>query len=265
MKSILKVYILCFVTLISLPESQASECLNKILKLIDETGLEISARRLEALNSGFTVQPGGPVKLVDGAIAEGSSQYDGIQPAYLIDFQHPELKETIEKVQALNSSSLQDEDKIVEIRHIIRDQLIDNSEYDNPVYLELLRTSMVNDGFISLGDYLRFNCGVCREHGMLTHIALGIGGFDSHYRYMKIKWPDGRKEDHGFATVTINNIVYIVDSYNEVLTGRKLSDFTTKKGYNGGTGHLEMGFFPPGNGTKLTPLQYPYYYLPSPE
>ena len=165
-------------------------------------------------------ESGKPVKLEHGAIVEGSIDHGGIQPHYVVDLDHPSLRHLLTQARSLGSGAGTPEQKIGAVAELVRDTL-KHKAYDSAPYLDLLRQSRVQRRNVNLGDYIDTQSGVCREHAMMTHLALSAAGFDTEYVYANARQRN-KIEDHAVATVILAGTRWVVDAYNVNFDGFRL-------------------------------------------
>ncbi len=186
------------------------------------TGEPRGVTALKVAGQPYLEVRGGQVKLGHGSIVEGSIEHGGIQPHYVIDLDHPQLKDLLAHARSIGEEPVGVSQKIAAIEELVRSRLADQ-RYDAPLYLALTEKRRRQNRNVSLGDYLERSAGVCREHGMLAHLALTAAGFDSRYLYVSA-WQGDFVEDHGFAVVDLAGETWAVDAYNRNFDGFLLSD-----------------------------------------
>ncbi len=128
------------------------------------------------------------------------------------------------------------------------------------------------------GDYVHAGAGVCREHAMLTHLALREAGVETRYLYVRVVNPDGTDyEDHAVALAFDNAAwdaygdehdikkAWIVDAYNEMFDGRRMESFLGRGGTRGDETRpgvslraMPKHWF----GYSMRVLDYPTYWVP---
>ncbi len=164
---------------------------------------------------------GRPVRLNHGSIIEGSVDFGGLQPNYVIDLTHPRLKRLLGDARALQDKPFAD--RCAGVVALVQRTLTEGA-YDAPAYLKLLADHRDDRVNITLGDYLATGAGVCRENALLTHLALLEAGVDSEYLYCAAT-QSGRAEDHAVAlAVDDQGRKVVVDSYNRNFHGFLLDD-----------------------------------------
>ena len=202
------------------------------------------------------------VRLNHGSIIEGSVDFGGLQPNYVIDLQHPRLKALLSQARALNAAGKKFHDKVNSVVALVQTTLTQGA-YDAPAYLKLLADNRQQRTNITLGDYLMHGAGVCRENALLTHLALLEAGVDSEYLYCQAG-QGGRAEDHAVAlAVDERGEKIVVDSYNRNFHGFRLDDLTRPGGSRARDKRLPGGTSSPSlYGCTLRVAAYPVYWIP---
>jgi hypothetical protein len=208
---------------------------------------------------------GGPAKLADGSIVEGSIGHGGIQPHYVIDLQAPTMKKFFARAEEIGRSDLSFWDKIAQLASHSRQAMSDGWQYDSPSYLRLLETFRKAESNIPLHAFVENLSGVCREQAMLLHLALEAGGFDSRYLYVR-SFEEGRYvEDHGIALVKYQGEEWVVDSRSQENSGRRWVDVSSPRGIQASDPVAPMNLpayrFDPSD-TRFEPAPYPRIWLP---
>lgn len=202
---------------------------------------------------------GRPVVLGDGAIVEGSIDHGGIQPHYVVALDHPSLKRLLAEARLIKDFGKGDAaDKIRQVRDLVASAL-KNKAYDSKPYLQLLADQRKHARNADLGDFLVKEAGVCREHGMMLHLALKAAGFNSHYVYARVDQA-GRVEDHGFALVEHDGTTWAVDAYNKNFDGLALADL--QRGSLAGDKTAPWAATKRLAGCSVTLTGHPTYWLP---
>lgn len=200
------------------------------------------------------------VRLNHGAVVEGSVDFGGLQPNYVIDLQHPRLAALLTAARGLRGKDWHE--RIHGVVALVQKTLTDGA-YDAPAYLKLMsehRSKRIN---ITLGDYLMGGAGVCRENALLTHLALLEADVDSEYLYCHAA-QGGRAEDHAVAlAVDDRGRKVVVDSYNRNFHGFFLDDLLRPGGSQARDKRL-MGSTsgPSMYGCTLSVAPYPVYWVP---
>lgn len=161
------------------------------------------------LSGGFVTISG------DFAVVQGSSGHGGLQPDYLISSEDPELASFLDRIArsgaAMPSMGLKERIGIVqqEVRAALR-----NRAPAHPVYRALLEEHRESGTPVMLGEYIEKGCGVCREYGLLTHLALRRVGIAAEFAYVQHTHM-GRVEDHAVNVVAIDGVDTVIDCYYE--------------------------------------------------
>jgi len=202
---------------------------------------------------------GQPVKLGHGAVIEGSVETGGIQPHYVIDTNHPSLKELLTQARALAGEKLDFWERVDHVVALVR-QTLRRKAYRSPPYLRLLKEARTHNANVSLGDYVASACGVCREHALLTHLALLEAGVDCRYMYARATQGD-LSEDHAVVLVRHGGETWVVDAYNRNFHGARIQDLLEPGGSSPSAPHLPSAD-PIEYGCTLRVNDYPTYWLP---
>lgn len=169
----------------------------------------------------FTVKNGGAIDIPWESVVEGSTAHGGIQPDYIISKSDPYLRKMILDMEQLkrrlesqsNYSRLSTNDqqkiKIKQLHSYFADEMLFR-DYNSPKYLKINAAYKHNKEDIPLGEYLRIRSGVCREHALLSHLALKALGVPNKYVY-GVAQVGSRSEDHAFVVVIQQNKNVIVD------------------------------------------------------
>jgi hypothetical protein len=201
------------------------------------------------------------VRLNHGSVVEGSVDFGGLQPNYVVDLKHPRLQQLLAAARALDRPGATLEEKVNGVVALVQKTLTEGA-YDAPAYLKLLaehRSQRVN---ITLGDYLVSGAGVCRENALLTHLALLEAGLESEYLYCRAG-QGGRVEDHAVALVVApDGRKVVVDSYNRNFHGFALDDLLRPGGSQSTDRRLAGGRAPSLFGCTLSVADHPVYWIP---
>jgi hypothetical protein len=209
---------------------------------------------------------GGPIKLSDGSIVEGSIGHGGIQPHYVIDLQAPAMKEFLARAKEIGQSDQPFWQKIALIASHSRQALINGWQYDSPSYLRLLETFRNAEKNIPLHSFIENLSGVCREQAMLLHLALEAGGFDSRYLYVRSFEDGAYVEDHGIALVNYQGEDWVVDARSQENSGRRWADVSRDDGIRPTDPVAPMDLpayrYDP-SGTRFEAAPYPQIWIPA--
>ncbi len=199
------------------------------------------------------------VRLNHGTVVEGSVDFGGIQPNYVIDLKHPRLQSLLHAARALHSKNFAD--KIKGVVSLVQKTLTEGA-YDAPAYLKLLADNRNRRTNITLGDYLTHGAGVCRENALLTHLALLEAGVESEYLYCR-STQGASPEDHAVAlAVDSKGRKVVVDSYNGNFHGFFLDDVMRHGGSRSTDKKLKGAARPGMYGCTLSIAPYPVYWIP---
>ncbi|MDP2345069.1 MAG: transglutaminase-like domain-containing protein [Deltaproteobacteria bacterium] len=210
----------------------------------------------------YRQESGRGVRLNHGSIIEGSVDFGGMQPNYVVDLLHPRLKAMLGEARALNVAGKSLEDKVNGVVALVQKTLTQGA-YDAPAYLKLMAENRQQRTNITLGDYLMHGAGVCRENALLTHLALLEAGVESEYLYCQAA-QGGRSEDHAVAVaVDDKGRKIVVDSYNRNFHGFFLDDLTRPGGSRARDKRLPGSTSSPSMyGCTLSVAAYPVYWIP---
>ncbi len=201
------------------------------------------------------------VRLNHGSVVEGSVDFGGLQPNYVIDLKHPKLAALLGAARALNTPKAKFADKVNGVVALVKKTLREGA-YDAPAYLKLLADNRTSRTNITLGDYLTHGAGVCRENALLTHLALTEAGVESSYLYCHAQ-QGAHREDHAVAVaVDAKGRSVVVDSYNRNFHGFFLDDLLQPGGSQPNHKRLAGGDAPSMYGCALTVAPYPQYWVP---
>lgn len=251
----------------------------KLSKLRDAQAIEPSKLRqvvdFQMPGVPYRRVDGGPVELFHGSILEGSIDHGGIQPHYIVDLEDPRIAALMKQARGIRDQGLDFHERCAAVRTLV-DDVLSGKKYDEPAYLSLLKNARKGRKNVTPGDYIDVKAGVCREHAMLTHLALREAGVETRYLYVKVKDPSGKEtEDHAVALAFDAggyeawgqgdpSKAWIVDAYNPMFDGRRLGSFLGKKGSSNrdaqrpGIEHLPEHWL--GYSVKL--VDYPTYWVP---
>lgn len=198
-------------------------------------------------------------RLNHGTVVEGSVDFGGLQPNYVIDLKHPRLQQLLTAARALDGKPFVD--KVNGVVALVQKTLTEGA-YDAPAYLKLLKDTRGRRSNITLGDYLTSGAGVCRENALLTHLALLEAGVESEYLYCQAS-QGGAAEDHAVAVaVDDKGQKVVVDSYNRNFHGFFLDDLLAPGGSTSRQKRLKGGKAPSMFGCTLRVAPYPVYWIP---
>ncbi|HEY1101426.1 MAG TPA: hypothetical protein VGF99_20980 [Myxococcota bacterium] len=205
---------------------------------------------------------GRSVRLNHGSVVEGSVDFGGLQPNYVVDLKHPRLQALLGKARALDVPGASLRSKVDAVVALVQATLTEGA-YDAPAYLKLLADHRTQRTNITLGDYLRHGAGVCRENALLTHLALLEAGCDSEYLYASAS-QGAHREDHAVALVRDDHgRQIVVDSYNRNFHGFFLDDLTKPGGSSPFDTRLRGSSPAPSMfGCTLRVTTHPIYWVP---
>jgi len=161
------------------------------------------------------------------AVVEGSVASGGLQPNYIIDWNNNAFDEIRKFSQKTKQSSKPYLEKLNEIQNFIKKKVFKDTDYTNRKYLALMSKYRANKKDIPLSEYVKTKNGVCREHALVTHLALKEAGIPNSYLYVTAQIDD-RVEDHAVNIIDYNGEKWIIDSYSKNFHGMNLNDI--KKG-----------------------------------
>ncbi len=174
-------------------------------------------------NSGdFNRLQGGVINIENGAYVQGSSEFGGLQPDYIINFDDPALKEVLNLAKEIGLQSLPFWQKVNQVKKLVGERTLKSKSYTNRKYLALMKSYRNRSEDIPLSAYIEYGGGVCRENGMLLHLALKAAKIANNYVYARAgQQTDGRiqSEDHGFTVLSHEGKNWIIDSYNSNFDG----------------------------------------------
>lgn len=181
----------------------------------------------------YNIQSGQMLDIENGAHVEGSINHGGLQPDYVIDMNSPAMQAVLGYAAEVGQSELPYWKQVKQIKDFIRDEVLVRKAYANPTYRRLMKKYRDLGSNIPLSAYIECKAGVCRENGMLLHLALKAAGIPSHYVYAKVTQGTGRDqrtEGHGFAVVEHDGRSWVVDSYNRDFNGAALDELMSHRG-----------------------------------
>ncbi len=205
--------------------------MKKIIFLI--LALPFLVQAAPANSSDFYILKGQMINIEDGAYVEGSVGHGGLQPDYKIDFNDPGLKEVLALAAEIGRQPLDFWVKVADLRDLISQRVLIRGGYKDPGYLKLLETYRNQNKDVPLAAYITCEAGVCRENGMLLHLALKAAGIDNNYVYAVVTQEyQGvlHSEGHGFTVVLHEGTNWVVDSYNDNFNGLILEDLLKPQG-----------------------------------
>lgn len=203
-------------------------------EMFDEIQTRVLYHRAEESSIKTSIiKRGGFISVANGSRVQGTTHVNGLQPDYIVDTSSKEIQAFIKAMSLLNTDKLSIEEKIDKVGEILRRDFILKTEYEDPIYLELLKKYKDAELEVPLSEYLKIKRGVCREVSMLTSIALNSLGIESYYYYAKVRTSfDGlsKEEDHAIVPVSINGKFLISDNYFRMFNKEKLSNLETPEG-----------------------------------
>ncbi len=205
----------------------------------------------------------------DGSIIEGSHRYGGIQPDYYIDLHEAPIRSVLQFAEKIGRDpNIENFTKVnIILKHIQKSVLTDKNPRGAP-YLEMLAKKLNNGEQVSISNYIEKHIGVCREHAILTHLALKKANIKNYFAYGVLKNRFGARYDHAFVIIDDGDEQWLVDSYNPYLNGRRLKDVLRSSGSKIGdpiasfASRLDSTL---GNlgGIQVIPLNYPIVWKPA--
>ena len=242
------------------------------------SSVEVDVKRLPAIGTmklpgtAYREVSGGPVELFHGSIVEGSVDKGGLQPHYVVDLHDKKIEKLLVSARKLTGKGF--DQRCAGVRALVA-KALSGKTYDQPGYLKLMQSARKAQANVRPGDYLRADAGVCREHAMLTHLALREAGVNTRYLYVKVYGPDGNKiEDHALALAFDDaklgkpdaSRAWIVDSYNKMFDGRRLEVFLRPQGSSDrdeSRGDVDVQALPKHwFGYTVRVLPYPHCWIP---
>ncbi|MEX1099690.1 MAG: hypothetical protein WEB87_04650, partial [Bacteriovoracaceae bacterium] len=178
-------------------------------------GVAIASNCFAQNLEGYYTYSKGVYNIEDGFILQGSTDYGGIQPNYLIDLSSDKaVREFLQYSRELRHLPV--DERVALVGDYVKNAL-PHGEYDSAPYLEALEEYRNKGKAIPLKEYLRCEAGVCRENSLFTHLGLKEAGVDNRYVYAQVEQIVNGKsyvEDHAFVVMERNGELYTVDPYN---------------------------------------------------
>lgn len=183
----------------------------------------------------YDVHQGGLVDVTNGAHVEGSVDFGGLQPDYLVDAESEPLRLTLERAKALGARLEGFWDRVGAVVALVSQDSFKKKSYHDNSYREVMRKYRLRGEPVPLSEYLICRAGVCREHALVLHLALKAAGIPSLHVYAKASqlgmWPGQRvAEDHAFVVVRHGGDDWAVDAYNPNFNGFRLQDLFSAEG-----------------------------------
>lgn len=200
--------------------------------LYSEIQKRVMYHRTEELNiKNSIMKKGGFISVANGSRVQGTTCAGGLQPDYIVDTASKEIKSFINSVAYLKNEDMNT--KMDKVGEILRNDFIHKTEYEDPVYLDLLKKYRDAELEVPLSEYMKIKRGVCREISMLTCIALNTLGLESYYYYAKVKTifeGNSKEEDHAVVAISVDNEFTIADNYFRMFNKQKLSELESQQG-----------------------------------
>lgn len=189
---------------------------------------------LDFKEGDYNIQTG-LLDIKNGSYIEGSIEFRGRQPYYLVDLESKSLQPLLNFSREVGQSSLPIWDKINKIQSFIIEEAFSYRDYNNPYYSRLLKQYRVLGLPVPLSEYATIKAGVCREYALFTHFALKAAGIPNQYVYAKIERKSNYYdyhviEDHAFVVAKIKSTQWAIDSYYGGFNGFKLKDLMSTSG-----------------------------------
>jgi len=180
-------------------------------------------------------QTSGLVDIPDGSFVEGSHRFNGVQPDYHVDYNHPEIQRLIRYARRARREEPDFWKRIARIKEYVRRRHLSGFDYEDPRYVKLNEQHVRSGVDVSLGEYASCGAGVCRENALYMHIALKEAGIENYHGYAQIQRMSrflnfDLTEDHGFVVVPRDGELWVVDSYYRGFNGYRLRDLMSKQG-----------------------------------
>lgn len=165
-------------------------------------------------------------QLPNNSVVEGSLRFGGLQPDYIIDRDHPDMKILIKVVKSMTSETDDFWTKVGVVTEFVKETILPKSDYDDADYLALLERYRSSGADIPLSEYVSCKAGVCRESALITHILLDEIGIENFHLYVHIQQYARfvEPEDHALIIVKHGDELWTVDSYNSNFNGFLLED-----------------------------------------
>lgn len=184
------------------------------------------------------------IDIPNGSIVEGSVEFGGMQPHYVIDFDAPEFSGLRSYAKDLRNEP--DMKKKIELlKAYINEKVILHKSYSEPAYVQITNKYKAEKTNIPLSKYLEGHAGVCREHALIYHMSLKEAGVPNEYLYAQV-FVGNRTEDHAMNLIRINGELRTFDAYNPYFHDKSLSEL--KSGSlvvkNSQTGIVKIHDFP---------------------
>lgn len=164
------------------------------------------------------------------AIVEGSLHYCGLQPDYFITPHDSDLEEFLNRIRTEHSqvAHLELPERIKVIQNLVQSTLKHHPKaFENELKRRYDQES-IQTQHVLLGTYVRNQFGTCREHALLSHLALREVGIDAEFVYVQHVY-QGRVEDHAFNVVKMNGIDTVIDSYYKDYNFKTLQELWESK------------------------------------
>ena len=155
----------------------------------------------------------GFVSLSDGSYIEGSKEFGGRTPDFLIDWnakEFSELKKFCQKVK------LEKKDPMTAVREIRRylNQHIFIHDASTETYTSII-ASHKKDNLALLSEFMRSKSGSCRENAYILHLALKEAGVMNKLAYIKIPMIISNSNDHAIIVYRQGGVWRSVDAASD--------------------------------------------------
>lgn len=183
--------------------------------------------------SQFYILKGQFLNIEDGAYVQGSSSFGGLQPDYFIDLQDPSIKQVLVLSEEIGNQPDTFWNKVEKVSELVGLRTLKRKSYTDPGYLKIMESHRLQNQDIPLAAYIECGAGVCRENGMLLHLALKAARIPNNYVYADVSQSyreESKTEGHGFTVVFHEGKKYVVDSYNSNFNRTILDELLEAKG-----------------------------------
>ncbi len=171
----------------------------------------------------YTEFKGGMVELEPGSIIEGSTNYGGIQPDYVLDTWSPQWRPLLDYAREVGRSTETYWGKIDLLLDYVSNRVLPGFDYNNTAYRRLAEEYRLRNENVPLSRYIGIKAGVCRESAFFMHVMLKTAGIANKLTYVRIESSE-RVEDHTFLVVRRDGEDWVIDSYMENYNGHRLKD-----------------------------------------
>lgn len=166
----------------------------------------------------------GLFQLQTGTVIEGSRDFGGITPDFLVDWDATEFDMIRDFARSLKKKALPANEIADQLQaHLLQAAMVQNSS--DPAYLKILKNTD-SEGRVPLSAFIRARAGSCREKSYVMHLAMAEAGVINRVAYVRMNAVVENANDHSFVIYLDDQTLRIADATGNVLHGKSVHEVT---------------------------------------